>query len=358
MTIPRREIVDESRPGIYHLTARCVRRAFLCGFDRYSRKDYGHRRGWIVERIQYLLENFAIDMLAYAIMSNHMHQEVRNRPDIARSWSAREVAERWLRVVSTHQRPDGNPRSPTEEDIEVLARKPKRIEVLRKRLSSISCYMAKLNEFISRKANKEDGVPGRFWEGRFKSTRLDDAAAILACMTYIDLNPVRAKMSESLQDSEYTSAQDRYVAELARQRVAEYRKRRRKGEILSERQESLLAAARQRAKRADWLLALDRADSPLRGITESAYLELADWTGRQIRTDKRGRIPDHILPILQELDIHTKRWVRTVEKYGSLFHRLVARTETMAQAAAAVGRQWFHGVRACRELYASEAQRA
>ncbi len=238
-------------------------RAFLCGFDSYSRKDYEHRRGWIVERIRFLLENFAIDMLAYAIMSHHMHQEVRNRPDLARRWSAREVAVRWLRVVSTHERPDGSPRSPTEEDIETITHNPRRVEVLRRRLSSISCYMAKLNEFISRKANKEDGVPGRFWEGRFKSTRLDDAAAILACMAYIDLNPVRAKMGESLPESEYTSAQDRYVAELAKERVAEYRRARRAGEILSERQEALLAAARRRTKLADWLLALDGADSPL-----------------------------------------------------------------------------------------------
>jgi len=356
MTIPRKEIIDESRPGVYHVVARCVRRAWLCGKDSYSGEDYDHRRVWIGERIRFLAENFAIDVLAYALMSNHMHQGLRNRPDIARCWSAKEVAERWLRVVSTHGNPEGSTEPPSEEDIAAITRHPERVEVLRKRLSSISCYMGKLNEYISRRANREEELTGRFWEGRFKSTRLGDAAAILACMVYIDLNPVRAKMAESIQDSEYTSGQDRFVAELAKKRIQEYRKRRRAGEILTERQAALLAAARQRAKRADWLVSFNGADSPLRGTCASTYLELADWTGRQVRKGKRGAIPGHILPILQDLDINTDRWVKTVERYGSLFHRLVARAEEMAKAAGVQGLQWFHGVRACRELYADRVQ--
>ena len=266
------------------------------------------------------------------------------------------MAERWLRVVSTHGNPKGGTKPPSDEEILTITRHPERVEVLRKRLSSISCYMGKLNEYISRRANREEGLTGRFWEGRFKSTRLGDAAAILACMVYIDLNPVRAKMVERIQDSDYTSGQDRYVAELAKKRIKEYRKCCRAGEILTERQGVLLGAARKRAKRANWLVALSGEDSPVRGISSSTYLELADWTGRQVRKGKRGAIPGHILPILQDLDINTDRLVKTVEKYGSLFHRLVARAEEMTNAARAQGRQWFHGVRACRELYAVGVQ--
>jgi len=84
VTIPRSEIIDESEPGTYHLRSRCVRRAFLCGKDRYSGIDYEYRRVWIEERLRYLTEPFTIDLLAYAIMSNHMHLTARNRPDIAR----------------------------------------------------------------------------------------------------------------------------------------------------------------------------------------------------------------------------------------------------------------------------------
>ncbi len=214
--------------------------------------------------------------------------------------------------------------------------------------------MGKLNEYISRRANKEEGITGRFWEGRFKSSRLSDAAAVVACMAYVDLNPIRAKMAESLEDSEYTSAQSRMVAELARKRIRNYQKLRRDGDSLTERQEALLASARKSAKRASWLVSLNGPDSPLKGLSESTYLQLVDWTGRQIRRGKHGRIPDHVLPILEGLEINTRRWVRTVERYGSLFHRLVARAEEMADTARAKGCRWFHGVRTWRELYVSK----
>ena len=355
MTIARGEIIDESQPGVYHITARCVRRAFLCGKDKYSGKNFDYRKVWIGERIRFLVEHFAIDLLSYALMSNHMHLTPRNRPDVARLWSAREVAERWLRVVSTHAMPDAGDEPLEEARIKAITRNPKRVEEIRKRLSSISCFMGKLCESISRRANKEEELTGRFWEGRFKSSRLADKAAILACMAYVDLNPVRAKMADSVQASDYTSGQDRAVAELARRRVREYRRCRRIGEALTDRQKALYSAAHKRAKRADWLVSLQSPDSPLRGVTESSYLELLDWTGRQVRAGKRGKIPDRILPILQDLDINTKRWVSTVEQYGSLFHRMVAKAEEMSKAAKAQGRQWFHGVRACRELYVSDA---
>ncbi|MCW7753422.1 hypothetical protein OOT00_05405 [Desulfobotulus sp. H1] len=56
--------------------------------------------------------------------------------------------------------------------------------------------------FITRKANQEEGISGRFWEGRFKSQALLDEKAILAAMAYVDLNPVRAGMAEIPEDSE------------------------------------------------------------------------------------------------------------------------------------------------------------
>jgi len=61
-----------------------------------------------------------------------------------------------------------------------------------------------LNEFIARKANKEDQC-----KGRFKSQALLDKEALLACMAYVDLNPVRAKMADAVENSEYTSSFER-----------------------------------------------------------------------------------------------------------------------------------------------------
>jgi hypothetical protein len=82
----------------YHCIARCVRRAFLCGEDPLTGYDFEHRRQWIVARMKLLASVFAIDLCAYAVMSNHYHIVIRVKRQQAREWSNREVAERWARV--------------------------------------------------------------------------------------------------------------------------------------------------------------------------------------------------------------------------------------------------------------------
>ncbi len=91
MPVPRRLIVDPSTSGFYHCISRCVRRAFLCG------EGYEHRRQWIQDRLRVLAETFAVDVAAYAVLSNHLHIVVRTMPGRAQQWSDREVAARWLR---------------------------------------------------------------------------------------------------------------------------------------------------------------------------------------------------------------------------------------------------------------------
>ena len=77
-----------------------MRRAFLCGKDHYSGQDYEHRRQWVVDRLAMLAEVFAIDLCAYAVMSNHYHLVLRINQQKALSWSDQEVAERWMQLFS------------------------------------------------------------------------------------------------------------------------------------------------------------------------------------------------------------------------------------------------------------------
>ena len=73
--------------------------------------------------------------------------------------------------------------------------------------------MRALAEPIAWRSNAEDKVTERFWEGRFKSQKLADETAVLACSAYVDLNLVRAGVAATPEVSQYTSAYERIAAE-------------------------------------------------------------------------------------------------------------------------------------------------
>lgn len=87
MTISRSQQIDLSVTPYYHCINRCVRRAFLCGEDRHTGANYEHRRGWIVDKIKSLSTVFAIDVAAYAVMSNHYHIVLRVDQDSSKAWT-------------------------------------------------------------------------------------------------------------------------------------------------------------------------------------------------------------------------------------------------------------------------------
>jgi REP element-mobilizing transposase RayT len=194
--------VDPDAPGFYHCMSRCVRRAWLCGDDPVTGRNFDHRRGWIEARLLHLAESFAVSLYAWAVMSNHTHVVLRIDPAAADSWSDEDVARRWARLSrSIEPRPEVE----WERRVRVLLTQPDRLAELRGRLGSLSWFMRFLNEAVARAANAEDDCTGRFWEGRYKCQALLDEAAVLACMAYVDLNPIRAGVADSLQESEFTS---------------------------------------------------------------------------------------------------------------------------------------------------------
>ncbi len=196
MALARKILVDEKVTPYYHCISRCVRRAFLCGKDPLTRRNFDHRKVWVIERLRFLGQVFAVDVCAFSVLSNHMHLVLRLAPERATSWSDDEVAARWARLFATTAR--------VAASLPPKARQ-KRIALWRSRLCSLSWFMRCLNEHIARRANREDDCTGRFWEGRFYSQALLDVGALLTCMTYVELNPLRAGAVKTLSDARFTS---------------------------------------------------------------------------------------------------------------------------------------------------------
>ena len=347
MPVPRRLIVDPSTSGFYHCISRCVRRAFLCG------EGYEHRRRWIQNRLRVLAETFAVDIAAYAILSNHLHIVARTMPDRVDGWSDREVAARWLRV-SPGYRSDAYDATPSSQAIDRLAADRVRIAILRARLASLSWFMKSLKEPLAHLANAEDGVTGHFWEGRFRSPRVLDLAGVLGTMVYTDLNVIRAGLAQTPEQSEYTSVRDRIQV---RQRYFKLAGLRERAPRRAERLVRADARDRSPAHSEDgiWLAPIESRGSVgddgdaagamdgLPGVLEMSldeYLMVVDMTGRVVRGDKTGAIPSELATILARLEIDVERWVTVMSGLPRLFGTVVGGAVSRATEAARRGVRW------------------
>ena len=376
MALPRSKYVQKGQEGVYHCFSRCVRRAFLCGFDPLTRRDFSHRKAWLVDRLRYLAAIFAIEVCAYAVMETHYHNILRTRPDIVALWSDREVATRWLTLFPRHRDLEGTPIPPVEKEICALADCPERIAKLRQRLCSLSWFMGRLNEFIARAANKEDRVKGRFWESRFKCQALLDEAAIAACMVYVDLNPIRAGVAAIPEGSDFTSIQERIRAwqketmktapaprEAAQDMQSgsfgrDMQMQENAGGISNAIPERIPAVRNSfdgAAPSACWLCPI-QSDSGRRGIlqmTAAEYLDLVDRSGRMTRSDKRGVIDADLAPILLRIGANPDAWLETVTCFGAKFRLAAGLLANLRNFADQLGRRWLKGVAAARGAFAS-----
>lgn len=199
---PRRNIVDSENPGVYHCISRCVRREALLSSPE--------RRSWIVNRLERLASTLAIDVIAFAVMANHLHLLIRIRPDVARAWTDREVARRRVSILPNRRsrsRSGINPDAePTDDEIAAIMASPRLLERARRDLCSLGFFHRLLKEPCARAWNREDGVTGHFWEGRFLSPPVLDRASLLRVARYIELNEIRARAADSIPASIWSSA--------------------------------------------------------------------------------------------------------------------------------------------------------
>jgi REP element-mobilizing transposase RayT len=317
MTCARKHFAPRGLPGRYHCMARCVRRAWLCGEDPYSGKNYDHRRQWVQDRIIFLAELFAVSIMSYAVMSNHLHLVLELRPDAAERWTAEDVADRWIRLFPSAR--EGR----DEQRREILLSDPETLAERRLRLMDLSWFMRCLDEHIARRANDEDDVTGRFWEGRFKCQVLASEQALAAAMVYVDLNPVRAGIANGVLDSRHTSVQQRA--------------------------EDIKAG---RSNPNEALKPIAGVGQSVLALTNAQYIELVDWSGRQMYAGKRGKIETSEPRALARLGIKSQRWEHDVKGVRNGYWRVVGTAQELIDKAIALGQQWLKGIGYARSLVA------
>ena len=344
MTLARSQQISLQDTPYYHCLSRCVRRAFLCGEDHVTGENYEHRKTWVVEKLKELSEVFAIDVSAYAIMSNHYHVILHVDAEKAKNWDQVEVIERWRKLFGggalIERYLEGLYK--TEAELEKVT---EITETWRARLMDISWFMRCLNESIARQANKEDNCKGRFWEGRFKSQALLDESALLACMVYVDLNPVRAGICETPEASDFTSIQ---------QRLQAYQEKAADNQEATDSKTNKIDNKKETTVNIR-LNAFTGGLNTQKGIpfNEIDYFELTDWTGLAVHPEKIDTIPEELPTILTRLGISKESWIETVACYEKHFSDYVGQEARMKDVGASRGLKWLRGLRACRRLFST-----
>ena len=306
MTYPRSHLVDPVG-GTYHVCSRCVRRSFLCGVDENSGRDFSHRREWIERRILELSEIFSVSIYAYAVMSNHYHivlsVESETLTDV-------EVADKWLLLCPVKAKNTSQKYCHEASKLAILGDSD-RLAELRKRLRSLSWFMRFINEPLARMANQEDRCKGRFWEGRFKSQILLDEASVLACMVYVDLNPVRACISSGPATSDFTSIQHRI-------------------------RHCTVMHSLQQVK----AITVSKKQVPFAPISLSGYLKLLHWT-KMSQSIRSHPLPIEVRHNLLTNHTSTDEWFRDHMPEPDYWPRALGSIDTLREYARLIGQCWI-----------------
>jgi hypothetical protein len=306
----------------------------------------------MVHELERLAASFGIDLLTFAILSNHFHLVLRSRPDVVETWSDEEVARRWLMLCPLRKDADGSAEEPNASEINAIRNDPVRLADIRSRLSDISWWMRLLSQTIAQRANRDDGEIGKFWQARYKAVRLLDETAVLACSAYVDLNPIRAAMAETIEASDFTSAQRRAMA-LQSESSGEEEQGHEAVEpdrMLSPLSlDELRDAIGPQPSRSEYRA----SDKGFLAMTEAGYLELLDFTARSIRSGKRGATPKSAAPIFKRLRFDAETWCELVKDFGKLFYTVAGKPQEFDSRRTRPGRHRHKAKRRARELLAA-----
>ena len=155
------------------------------------------------------------------------------------------------------------------------------------------------------------------WESRYKSQALKTDHALLACMAYADLNPIRANLANTPENSDYTSIQERIKPKWDLKKAIQRQVKQKSmlpltdSNINNIKPSQLMTFAYPDTSNKQTSLPFNLID----------YLELVDWTGRIIREDKRGHIKQTTPPILERLEVNNKDWLLASNQFENIFNK-------------------------------------
>lgn len=295
MPTARKHSVIPGQPGFFHCISRCVRRAWLCGTDPVSGNNFDHRRDWMIERMKLLTQCFAMDIYAYALMENHYHLVLYIDPERVDSWSDDLVVKKW-KTLWNWRNPDKPPVIPKGV--------PKQtIQEWRNRPGDISWVMRLLNEPMARIANAEDDTKGHFWESRFRCKPILDDRGLVTCMVYADLNPIKAGIALTPEQSEYTSIQQR-IREAAKYSPENY-----------ETAETSARVVQTKSTKLRPVVSAEPTLAPTICLSFDDYFELVESTAMSIRLNEK--VSNY--RALYLLGIKPSGWIRGITQFTSLF---------------------------------------
>ena len=347
MTKARKYIYDDNFCAQYHAISRVVQGAFLLGDDKTTGTNYDHRLVWLQDRLKELSVIYTVVVGGYSFMDNHFHLSLQTRPDLTEALSNREVAKRYFQLCPPKQSKK-NKLTPAEwqflED-ELIANK-KLIDEYRRRIGNLSEFMKSLKEPIARRANKESGKKGHFWDGRFKAILLLGHESVLTCQTYIDLNPIRADIADTPEKSKFTGAYIRIQADEAEKKLEEINKLELNGHTVHQDKSIEIEESKKLVNSANWLAPFYQGENHLRPffkISFSDYLELLDETAREIHPHKKGYMDPTLPDIFDRLKIDRKKWVESIKNYDKWFYRIIGKMSTLWQTLKDTSNRWFKG---------------
>jgi putative transposase len=318
MTKPRNLLMPPGSMGTFHVVSRCVRREFL--LEREGRRER------LAQGLARWLPHVGVDLQAYALMSNHIHLVLRLRPDRVATWDDATLARHALSVMPARS---GLDRAPLPLSPEVVARHAGNaawVAQQRERLGSASWLLRLVKQEMALLANRQEGCSGHFWESRYHCVALLDVPAVIACMIYVDLNPVRAGAVTVPELASWCSARHRAAQALGSQADASV------GDAALG---ALLTPISTCAPVCPETGAFQTCELDAR-----SYLTALDVSGRQIAAGKRGSIPVELDGILDRLGFAAERWIDAMARGGAMLGTALGAPDARQAFAARSGTTW------------------